>query len=72
MLTNQSRIDGVRGVHERSETSSKEDLLETFAKERKIRDCTRSPRNFGPEWSICDLRPFPCLQAELDELSRNP
>jgi hypothetical protein len=47
MLTNQSRIDGVRGVHEWSETSSKENLLETFAKERKIRDCTKAPETLA-------------------------
>ena len=47
MLTNQSRIDGVRRVHEWSETSRKEDLLETFAKERKICDCTKPPETLA-------------------------
>ena len=47
MLTNQSRIDRVRGVHEWSETSRKENLLETFAKERKICDCTKAPETLA-------------------------
>jgi hypothetical protein len=41
--TNESFIDGVRGVNKRGEASCKKDFFQALAEERKIRECAKSP-----------------------------